>query len=196
MYRLAIREQDHAQVAIFHLGNQCPASNPTIGLDMLMNGSANCAFNPLVADHNSVCAQADCCEICGELHDCNSAFLPRHSTNRPNTEYRRQVDERTLVPGASVAAIALEHRLNTNLLFKWRHDRWHYAPGADPGPGVVHHRFAVTGSSISSAALMRATLDAIGRKWQSTEKRTWRSHSPGTRGQVAFIERWPGFCHK
>lgn len=26
----------------------------------------------------------------------------------------------TLVPGASVAKIALEHRLNTNLLFKWR----------------------------------------------------------------------------
>lgn len=28
----------------------------------------------------------------------------------------------TLVPGASVAAIALENRLNTNLLFKWRRD--------------------------------------------------------------------------
>ena len=26
----------------------------------------------------------------------------------------------TLVPGASVAKIALEHRLNANLLFKWR----------------------------------------------------------------------------
>jgi transposase len=26
----------------------------------------------------------------------------------------------TLVPGVSVAKIALEHRLNTNLLFKWR----------------------------------------------------------------------------
>jgi len=27
------------KVAIFHLGNQCPAANPTISLDMLMNGS-------------------------------------------------------------------------------------------------------------------------------------------------------------
>ena len=123
--RRAIREQDHAQVAIFHLGNQCPASNPTIGLDMLMNGSANCAFNPLVADHNSVCAQADCCEICGELHDGNSAVLPRHSTNRPNAEYRRPVVERTLVPGASVAAIALEHRFTWSRHKESRHTYSH-----------------------------------------------------------------------
>lgn len=41
---------------------------------------------------------------------------------RYTAEFKREVVERTLVAGASVAAIALEHRLNTNLLFKWRRD--------------------------------------------------------------------------
>jgi transposase len=35
-------------------------------------------------------------------------------------DFRRGLVQMTLVPGASVAKIALDHRLNTNLLFKWR----------------------------------------------------------------------------
>ena len=41
---------------------------------------------------------------------------------RFSAQFKRSVVEETLVPGASVAAIALRHRLNANLLFKWRHD--------------------------------------------------------------------------
>ena len=39
---------------------------------------------------------------------------------RFSAEFKRGVVDETLVPGASVAAIALRHRLNANLLFKWR----------------------------------------------------------------------------
>ena len=39
---------------------------------------------------------------------------------RFSAEFKQGVVEETLVPGASVAAIALRHRLNANLLFKWR----------------------------------------------------------------------------
>lgn len=39
---------------------------------------------------------------------------------RFSAEFKRGVVEETLLPGASVAAIALRHRLNANLLFKWR----------------------------------------------------------------------------
>ena len=39
---------------------------------------------------------------------------------RFSEDFRRGLVQRTLVPGASVAKIALEHRLNANLLFKWR----------------------------------------------------------------------------
>ena len=39
---------------------------------------------------------------------------------RFSEDFRRGLVQMTLVPGASVAKIALEHRLNANLLFKWR----------------------------------------------------------------------------
>lgn len=39
---------------------------------------------------------------------------------RYSQEFKQQVVKATLVPGASVARIALEHRLNTNVVFKWR----------------------------------------------------------------------------
>ena len=39
---------------------------------------------------------------------------------RFSAQFKRGVVEETLVPGASVAAIAMRHRLNANLLFKWR----------------------------------------------------------------------------
>lgn len=35
-------------------------------------------------------------------------------------EFRRQVVQDTLAPGASVAGVALRHRLNANLVFTWR----------------------------------------------------------------------------
>ena len=35
-------------------------------------------------------------------------------------EFRRQVVEETLAPGASVSGVALRHGLNNNMVFKWR----------------------------------------------------------------------------
>lgn len=35
-------------------------------------------------------------------------------------EFRRQVVQETLAPGASIAGVALKHRLNANLVFTWR----------------------------------------------------------------------------
>jgi len=40
-----------------------------------------------------------------------------------SVEYKRRLAQLTLEPGASVAGIALRHRLNANQLFKWR--RWY-----------------------------------------------------------------------
>ena len=55
--------------------------------------------------------------------EANVAVGPVKGTRRRySAQFRREIVEQTLVPGVSVAAIALEHRLNTNLLFKWRRD--------------------------------------------------------------------------
>jgi transposase len=37
-----------------------------------------------------------------------------------DSAFKRHLVELTLVPGASVARIALDHRINANILFKWR----------------------------------------------------------------------------
>ncbi len=44
----------------------------------------------------------------------------RGKRRRYTKEFRRQVVEETLVPGASIAGVALKHHLNANLVFTWR----------------------------------------------------------------------------
>jgi len=39
---------------------------------------------------------------------------------RHSAAFKRELIARTLVPGASVARVALEHGINANLLFRWR----------------------------------------------------------------------------
>jgi transposase len=56
---------------------------------------------------------------------------------RYTADFRRQVVEQTMVPGASVAKIALDHRLNTNLVFKWRRDQLRRLAGVAPAPKML-----------------------------------------------------------
>lgn len=47
--------------------------------------------------------------------------------------FKRKVVELSLVPGVSVAAIALEHGINANLLFGWRKAHLNSCPGGQAG---------------------------------------------------------------
>ena len=60
--------------------------------------------------------------------------LTRKATRRRQYEaaFKRQLVELSLVPGASVAKIALDHRLNANILFKWRRYHLHELARATP----------------------------------------------------------------
>src|SRR5919205_636198 len=51
-----------------------------------------------------------------------STVLPRRRARRQHYDpaFKRHLVELTLVPGASVARIALDHRVNANILFRWR----------------------------------------------------------------------------
>ncbi len=51
-----------------------------------------------------------------------SLALPRGRAKRRHYDqaFKRHLVELTLVPGASVARTALDHRLNANILFRWR----------------------------------------------------------------------------
>jgi transposase len=48
--------------------------------------------------------------------------LPRKAAKRRHYDsaFKRHLVELTLVPGASVARIALDHRINANIVFRWR----------------------------------------------------------------------------
>lgn len=50
-----------------------------------------------------------------------TSLYPRRPGRRPNfpAEFKRQVVEATLQPGASVSIIAREHDVNANLVFRW-----------------------------------------------------------------------------
>lgn len=48
-----------------------------------------------------------------------SGHLPRH---RYPLEFKLKVLNETFEPGASVAAVALRYKMNTNVLFRWRKD--------------------------------------------------------------------------
>lgn len=50
--------------------------------------------------------------------EAQSVYRPRRRVH--SDEFKRKVVELSLAPGASVAAIALEHGINANLLFGWR----------------------------------------------------------------------------
>jgi transposase len=51
-----------------------------------------------------------------------SIVLPRRRAKRQHYDpaFKRHLVELTLVPGASVARIALDHRINANIVFRWR----------------------------------------------------------------------------
>lgn len=47
---------------------------------------------------------------------------PKPARRRYTAEYKSELVERSLQPGASVSAIALENGMNANVLFKWRRE--------------------------------------------------------------------------
>ena len=55
---------------------------------------------------------------------------PIRRRRRFNKEFKHQVVEETLIRGASVAAIALRHRLNANQVFNWRRKYLRESAGA------------------------------------------------------------------
>src|SRR5689334_23447891 len=51
----------------------------------------------------------------------NASAPPRRVKRRHyDRAFKRHLVDLTLVPGASVARIALDHRINANILFRWR----------------------------------------------------------------------------
>ena len=65
--------------------------------------------------------------------------LARRATKRRRYDaaFKRHLVELSLVPGASVARIALDHRLNANILFKWRRQQLRELAAPKPAAGLL-----------------------------------------------------------
>lgn len=62
---------------------------------------------------------------------------PRRRRRDHSPELKRELVARSLVPGASVAAIALEAGINANLLFTWRRAHLEATKGTAPAADAV-----------------------------------------------------------
>jgi transposase-like protein len=56
----------------------------------------------------------------GKIRLRNQRLAPFKGRSNHPIEFRRQLAKLECDPGVSIARLALEHGLNTNLLFKWR----------------------------------------------------------------------------
>jgi transposase len=99
------------------------------------------------------------------MRDQLSTSRKRRSFRR---EFKRQVVEETLAPGASVSGVALRHGLNNNMVFKWRRRYLHeLVPTRSKSVkllpvSVVEHDEPATPASASVQALSSIELDCAG----------------------------------
>jgi transposase len=70
------------------------------------------------------------------MQESNSSPLI-NTKRRHSAAFKRKILELTDQPGASVAAVALEHGVNANLVFKWRRAKLDRKRGAEPARQVV-----------------------------------------------------------
>jgi transposase len=106
-------------------------------------------------------------------------ILPRRRAKRQHYEaaFKRHLVELTLVPGASVARIALDHRLNANILFRWRRQYLREVGSAPPKPAAALLPVAV----VSDAA---PALDLISAGVPSPRARSTRKRELGLSGVI------------
>jgi transposase len=70
------------------------------------------------------------------LQDAASSARKVVKRRRYDDALKRHLVELSLIPGASVARIALDHRLNTNVLFKWRRSHLRSLAQSTPKPAA------------------------------------------------------------
>jgi transposase len=107
-----------------------------------------------------------------------STALPSRRTKRRHFDqaFKRHLVELTLVPGASVARIALDHRLNANILFRWRRHYLRGLAGASAKPAAALLPVAVKEAE--------QALEVIERCAPSMRARSTRKHRLGHSGVI------------
>ena len=96
-----------------------------------------------------------------------------------DSAFKRHLVELTLVPGASVARIALDHRVNANILFRWRR---HYS--REVAPAAMKPAAALLPVTLSES---NEALEVIARSVPGPGSRARHKH-PFTPAGVIEVE--------
>lgn len=83
----------------------------------------------------------------------------KSTKRRHNPAFKRKLVELTQQAGASVAAIALEHGINANLLFKWRREQLGSSSSARPTAQAI--LLPVTMAPLPPVRTMSTTPSAV-----------------------------------
>ena len=107
-----------------------------------------------------------------------STVQPRRRAKRQHYDeaFKRHLVELTLVPGASVARIALDHRINANILFRWRRQYLRDLGAVAPRPAAALLPVAVSDAE--------PALEVISAGTPSLRARSTRKHELGPSGVI------------
>ena len=107
----------------------------------------------------------------------NASAPPRRVKRRHYDQaFKRHLVELTLVPGASVARIALDHRINANILFRWRR---HYL--RELGAVAAKPASALLPVAVSDPV---QALEVISQRAPSVHARSTGKHERGVGGLI------------
>jgi transposase len=104
--------------------------------------------------------------------------LPSRRARRQHYDqaFKRHLVELTLAPGASVARIALDHRINANIVFRWRRQYLRDLGAVAPQPAA-----ALLAVAVSDA---EQAVQVMSERAASVRARGTREHQLGAAGVI------------
>ena len=92
----------------------------------------------------------------GTTLDSVANYVTRKGRPNYSPEFKRQIVAAASLPGASVSQLAMEHRLNANMVFRWRRELAAGVAGSKEGPTtlvpIVLERDQAAAAPMTSAA--------------------------------------------
>jgi hypothetical protein len=107
--------------------------------------------------------------------------VPESKRRRRSVAERRRVVEQTLAPGASVARVARDHRVNANRVFHWRrlYQRGLLGGKVQPGGGLLPVKVSESAETTAMVARGSGLQLRLLRRRQAPSRLNWRREEYG-----------------
>jgi hypothetical protein len=111
----------------------------------------------------------------------SGTVVPESKRRRRSVAERRRVVEQTLAPGASVARVARDHRVNANQVFHWRrlYQRGLLGGKVQPGGGLLPVKVSESAETTAMVARGSGLQLRLLRRRQAPSRLNWRREEYG-----------------